>query len=88
MWKTIITVVIVVFSIVMAQLLLAPPLEDTTRGLNETGDYENEHFDGNAIIAGILDYWYNMGLVAIAGISMWGVWRVVRRERTRGRGGI
>lgn len=88
MWRTIITVVIVVFMILLAQIVLAPPLEDVEEGFNSSGDYSNEHFDGNERITSIVGIWYNMGLIAIAGLSMWGVWRVVRRERTRGRGGI
>jgi len=85
MWKTIATVVIVTFTLILIQMVLAPPMEDVETQLNETGDYSNEHFDGNEVITSLLGTWYNMGLVAIAGIMMWGVWFLIRRERTRGR---
>jgi len=87
-WKTAATVVIVVTSILLAQMVLAGPLEQTETTLNETGDYSNEHFDGNERITSILGQWYNMGLIAIFGIMFWGTAWVVRKELTRRRGGL
>lgn len=85
-WRAVATVIIVVTGILLAQMVLAPPLEQTEEGLNESGDYSNEHFDGNEVITSISGVWYNMGLVGVFGLCAWGAWRVLRRELTR-RGG-
>jgi hypothetical protein len=87
-WKTVATVVIVVTSILLAQMVLAGPLEETETKLNETGNYSNEHFDGNQRITDQLGNWYNMGKVAVFGLMFWGVAWVVRKELTRRRGGL
>lgn len=83
-WRIVSTVLIIVFAIVIVQGVLADPLIETGEQLNATGDYDNEHFDGNSIITDMPTHWFNMGLVAIFGIMSWGAWRVVRRELTRG----
>lgn len=84
-WRTVATVIVVVLSIVLLQGLLAGPLLEVTDGLNDAGDYENEHFDGNQLIADMPGHWFNMGLLAIVGFMGWGAFRVLRRELTRGR---
>lgn len=86
-WKTAATLLTIVFVLVMIQSVLAQPLSTVTTDLNATGDYNNEHFDGNARITGYFGDWLNMGLIGIFGILMWGFARVLRRELTRGRGG-
>lgn len=83
-WRTAATVLIVVFVILLLQAVLAGPLVQTVNDLNDTGDYSNEHFDGNAIISGFMASWFNMGLVAVFGMMAWAATRVVRREITRG----
>jgi hypothetical protein len=87
-WKTVATVVIVVFAIVLTQMVVAGPVENVETSLNETGDYSNEHFDGNEFITSTLDSWYNMGLIAIGGLMFWGTVFVIRKELTRRRGGL
>lgn len=84
-WRIVATVMIIVFAIVLAQGALAGPLIQTGEKLNQSGDYSNPHFDGNQIIGDMPGHWFNMGLVAIFGIMLWGAWRVVREELTRGR---
>lgn len=83
-WKATATVLIVVFTLVLIQSTLVGPATQITSDLNETGDYENEHFDGNTLITSWVGDWLNMGLVAIFGIMLWALARVVRRELTRG----
>lgn len=87
-WKTVATAVIVIFAILLTQMVLAGPVEQVETDLNETGDYSNEHFDGNDTITSIVGHWYNMGLVAVFGLMFWGTVWVVRKELTRRRGGL
>lgn len=84
-WRIIATVLVVVFSIILLQGALAGPLTETADRLGGSGDYENEHFDGNQIIQDMPGHWFNMGRVGIFGIMAWGAWRVIREELTRGR---
>lgn len=84
-WKAVSVVLIVVFMIVVVQSALAGPAVEVTESLNATGDYSNDHFDGNALITGFDDAWFDMGLIAIFGIMMWGTWFVLKRELTEGR---
>jgi hypothetical protein len=84
-WRTIATVFIIVFAIAIGQGLLAGPILEVADGLNGSGDYENEHFDGNQLIADLPGQWFNMGLLAMVGIMLWGAFRVLREELTRGR---
>lgn len=83
-WKTAATVLIIVFVIVLLQAVLAGPFVQIQNDLNETGDYSNDYFDGNALITGWISDWFNAGLIGIFGIMTWGVARVLRRELTRG----
>lgn len=90
-WKTATTVLIVIFAIAVAQSILADPAVTIQSSLNETaGDVSidtgpGEDFNGNAHITGILGDWFNMGLIGMFGIMMWGLARAVRRELTKGR---
>lgn len=83
-WRTIAAVLVLIFSVAVIQSLLAGPLVTLQNDINATGDYSNEHFDGNALITGFLDSWFDMGLVAIFGGMAWAAVWVVRRELTRG----
>lgn len=85
-WRIIATVTITVFAIIIGQAVLIGPLHQTADAINETGDYsDNGHFDGNSLIYNIVYDWANMGLIAIFGVMLWGSWRIVRKELTRGR---
>lgn len=86
-WKATATVLIVVFTIVLIQSTMAGPANQITEDLNATGDYNNEHFNGNELITSYVGDWLNMGLIGMFGIMLWGLARVVRRELTRGGGG-
>lgn len=87
-WKTVATAIIVIFAILLTQMVLTGPVEQVETQLNETGDYDNEHFDGNDRITSIAGHWYNMGLIAAFGLMFWGTVWVVRKELTRRRGGL
>jgi hypothetical protein len=84
-WRTAAAVLIVVFSITLTMAVVAGPLKDFQQGINESGDYSNDHFDGEQTIQDTISSFFDMGLVAVFGIMAWGIARVVRRELTRGR---
>lgn len=89
-WRTIAAVLIVVFSLALVQSVLAAPFISITSDLNDTGDYSNlegvDGYNGNTVIDSLMGDWFNMGLVGMFGIMVWGVARVVRNELTRGGG--
>jgi len=84
-WRTAATALIVVFVLLLLLTTLAGPMNQTLDALNETGDYNNTHFDGNSLIPGYIGAWFNMILIGVFGMMTWGVARIVRREITRGR---
>lgn len=79
-WREVAAVLIVVFTVVLIQSVAAPALVQTTEELKTTGDYANEHFDGEQLITGFVASWFDMGLIAMFGMMVWGISRVVRRE--------
>lgn len=83
-WRAAAAVLITVFAIVLVQAVLAGPLITFQEDLSATGDYSNEHFDGNSIMEGLPSVWFHMGLIGMFGIMLWAIARVVRRELTRG----
>lgn len=87
-WQAIATVLMVVFSLVLVQAVLAEPFIEITNELNDTGDYSSlegvSGYNGNNVIGGLMEDWFHMGLIGIFGMMAWGVWWVVRRELTRG----
>lgn len=87
-WKTVATVMIIVFGIGIIQIAMAGPLTNVSNSLNETGDYDNRHFDGNDVIIEMPIRWFDMGLLAIFGIIAWGTWTVIRNEIFEGRDGL
>lgn len=85
LWQTVVTVMVLVFTLAIAQALLAGPATDVSNDLNESGDYDNEYFDGNDLIGSWTDDWLNMGLAGIFGTLVFGAAVVLRRELTRRR---
>jgi hypothetical protein len=65
--------------------VLAAPLTTLQKDLNATGNYDNDHFDGNALIGQMFSSWFNMGLLAIFLAMGVVVAEAVRREITRTR---
>jgi len=90
-WRTIAAVLTVVFTLVVVSSVMAGPLNAVMSDLQDSGDYGDDNgpsdFDGEQRITDLKNSWHNMTLLAIFGFLTWGVARVVRRERTRGRRG-
>lgn len=84
-WRVVGVVLAVVFMALVFQATLAEPVVQVQSDLNESGDYNNEHFNGNDLIMGWIDSFFNVILILVFGALSWGVWYVLRREVTRGR---
>lgn len=83
--RTVAAVFIIVVSIVFLQIFLAEPVTEVTDALNESGDYSIGGQDMNDTFGTLVASFWNMGWIAIFGVMGWGVYRVLRRELTRGR---
>jgi hypothetical protein len=82
-WRTIATIIIVVFVGVAAWMALADPLvmiAEAFKGLETSG-----YFGYNDRVDGLVGSFFNMFLILIFGVIAWGVWWVVRRELSTGR---
>jgi len=64
-WRQAVTLVIIIFVLTVVQALLAGPLTTLETDLVDSGDYSNEHFDGDQLISGMFEGWWNMGLAAV-----------------------
>lgn len=84
-WRKVATIMIIVFGIAVVQMSMAGPLTSVSQSLNETGDYSNEHFDGNKTITELPVTWFDMGLMGMFGIILWGFWSVIQDEINEGR---
>lgn len=82
-WKQAAGLLVIVFVIVLAQSVLAAPLTTLETDLNASGDYSNEHFDGNTLISDAFSSWWDMGLLAMFLAMGVVVAEAVRRELTR-----
>lgn len=85
-WKQAAGLLTVVFVLAVLQAALAGPLITLQDGLLDSGDYSNEHWDGESLIEGMFSSWFDMGLVAFFLLMGVAVARAVRRELTRQRG--
>lgn len=82
-WRTIATIMTVVFVAVAAWMTLADPLlsvAEAFKGLETSG-----YFGYDARVDGLVGSFFNMFLVLIFGVIAWGVWWVIRRELSTGR---
>lgn len=86
-WKTIAAALTVILAIVLLQQAAVGPLTAIVDGVQESGDYNNEYFQGDQLMDDMLSAWLTSGLVGIFGIMIWAVYRLVRREVTRQGGG-
>jgi len=83
-WRTIAAVLIVVFSMLAIWATMADPLVQIA---NAFIDLETSgQFNTDSKINRMVQSFFNMILVGVFGVMAWGIWRVVRRELTRGGG--
>jgi|APHM01.1.fsa_nt_gi hypothetical protein len=84
-YRQVLTVLVVVFVITLVQSALAAPLVQLEGALTGVADLSGGQFDGEVLISGLFDSWFNMGLVAVFGLIILSAARVLRRELTRRR---
>lgn len=88
-WRVVAAVLTGIFIIAVVQAALAGPLLAFAGDLKDSGDYTglsgNPDFDAEATIDGMVNNWFDMGLVGMFGLIAWAAARVLRRELTRGR---
>lgn len=84
-WRTVAAVMIVVFSMLVVWATMADPLVQIS---NAFIDIETSgQLNTDSKINGLVATFFDTILVAVFGILAWGLWRVIRRELTRGGGG-
>jgi hypothetical protein len=81
--RVIVVVLVLVFSMAAVGALLAEPVNTVSETINATGDYDNSWLDGNSVMIGLVQDWFNAILVGIFGVLVWGFWRVIKRELSR-----
>lgn len=82
-WKTAVTVLIVVFSATLLWATISDPLVQVS---NDLKDVETSgQYDVDSKIDSYTTGYFNMFPILIFGIMAWGIWRIWRRETTRGR---
>lgn len=86
-WRTVIAVLIFVFAVIFMQSVFAGPLFQFGNDLAAQDDDDGNSLDSSAKIENLETVWFDMGIIAVMGIGVWGLARVVRRELTRGGGG-
>lgn len=82
-WKQAAAFLTVVFIIVVIQTAVAGPLITLQNTLIDSVNFGSPHFDGPALITGMVSSWFDVGLVAIFGLMGVAIARVVRKELTR-----
>jgi len=85
-WRVITTVFIVVFAALIVWTITADPLRQTGDSIAEIDDGGGP-YDVGSQTDSIIRGFSNMFLVLVFGVLGWGLWRVLRRELTRGGGG-
>lgn len=84
-WRTIAAVFIAVFAFLVVGATMADPLVQIANAFQDI--QTSGQLSTDSKIDRLVASWFNQILVAIFGILLWGVWRVIRRELTRGGGG-
>jgi len=85
-WRTVAAVFIAVFAFLVVLGTMADPLvqiADAFIGLETSGQF-NTDSKINTLVSAV----FNSILIGIFGLLAWGIWRVIRRELTRGGGGL
>lgn len=86
-WRTIATVMIVLFATMILWTVSVDPLRQVGDSFKEIDDGQGD-FDIPGQIDGKLRGYENMFLILAFGVMTWGLWRILRRELTRSRGGL
>jgi len=81
-WRLVATVLIALFAIITLSVTMAEPIRDVTDKIVDQSDNNQEVVD---YADSTIRAWSDMILILIAGIMIWGGWRVLRREVTEGR---
>lgn len=87
-WKTVAAALTVILAIILLQQAAVGPLTAIVDGVQDSGDYNNEHFQGEQLMDDMVTGWLLSGLVGIFGIMVWALYRLLRREVTRQGGGL
>jgi len=83
--RTVATVLIVVTSLVLLTMFLSEPLLAIGDALKGVGNYSIAGTNASANLDRNIGAWLNMFWIAVFGVMLWGTFRVLRRELTRGR---
>lgn len=84
-WRTIVAVIIFIFTMVVFLPLTTMGLPNATEALNGTGDYDSRYVDGNSAMSDMVEAVYNGILVGVFGIIAWAIAWYVRKENTLGK---
>lgn len=82
-WRVVATVLIVVFTATLLWTVTADPLRQTGDAFIDSNDDGGQINVDGKIDSAIRGY-SNVFLILIFGVMGWGMWRVLRRELTRG----
>ena len=83
--RTIATVLIVVTSLVLLAMFLSEPLLAIGESLKGVGNYSVDGVAAGQNLDRNISSWLNMFWIGVFGVMLWGAFRVLRRELTRGR---
>lgn len=86
-WRTVATVVIVVFVAVLTWTVLADPLVETGEDFKGLDPKDGDQIDPSTRIDEMIGGFFDMFLILVFGVMGWGLWRIFRKEITRGGGG-
>lgn len=81
-WRTVAAVMIVIFTFIIVWVVMADPLVSIADAFIELDT--SGQFNTDSKIDAMVRGWFNMILVGVFGIMAWGIWRVIRKELTRG----
>lgn len=86
-WRTMATVLIVIFAATMTWIVVADPLVEVGDHFKDLDPNDDDQIDPSGQIDSHISAFFNMFLILIFGVMGWGAWRVLRNEITRGGGG-
>lgn len=86
-WRTAATVMIVVFVATIIWAVTAGPLNAVGNEFQEVAP-DDSAINADGKIDSAIDGYFNLFIVLIGGVLLWGTWRVFRQETTRRGGGL